>query len=125
MDDLSWLETGSDSEGPQSESVAQQSPPKTHSQKQKERKKRWTQKKRQEAQEAARTSMKAVVRKCVLESCHIAILSDFRPEKDVLVSSSGWIGLLSPGHKPIKEQNDPIRDHAKKKGLAYFPWDGR
>jgi hypothetical protein len=79
-----------------------------HSQKQKERKKRWTQKRRQEAQEAARTSMKAVVKKHILESCQIATLSDFRPEKDVLASSSGWIGLLSPGHKPIKEQNNPI-----------------
>jgi hypothetical protein len=69
--------------------------------------------------------MKAVVKKRVLESCQIAILSDFRPEKDVLVSSSGWIGLLSWGHKPIKEQNNLIRDQAKKKGLTYFPWDRR
>jgi hypothetical protein len=59
--------------------------------------------------------MKAVVKKRVLESCRIAILSDYRPEKDVLVSSSGWIGLLSPGHKPIQDQDNPIRDQAKKR----------
>jgi hypothetical protein len=142
MDDLSWLELGSDSEGsklesmrqsppkthsegPKSASVPPQSPQKTHSQKQKERKKHWTQKKHQATQEAARTSMKAVVKKRVLESCRIAVLSDYSTEKDASISSSGWIGLLSQGHKPAQDQDNPIRDQAKKKGLTYFPWDRR
>jgi hypothetical protein len=132
MDDLSWLELDSDSEGsklesmqqsppkthsegPQSASMPPQSPQKMHSQKQKECKKRWTQKKHQAAQEAARMSMKAVVKKRVLESCRIAVLSDYSAEKDTSVSSSGWIGLLSRGHKPAQDQDNPIRDQAKKR----------
>ena len=124
-DDLSWLEQGSESEGSKSESVPPQNPPKTHSKKQNERHKRWTQKKRLAAQEAAKTNLKSVVKKRVLESCRVAILSDYSPAKDALVSSSGWIGLLPPRHKPIQDQDNPIRDQAKKKGLKYFPWDGR
>jgi 2-succinyl-5-enolpyruvyl-6-hydroxy-3-cyclohexene-1-carboxylate synthase len=113
------------SERSKSASVPPQSPQKMHSQKQKEHKKHWTQKKCQATQEAARMSMKAVVKKRVLESCRIAVLSDYSAEKDVLVSSSSWIGLLSWGHKPAQDQDNPIQDQAKKRGLTYFPWDGQ
>ena len=66
-----------------------------------------------------------MVRKWQLESSPIAIHSDYSVENDALVSSSGWIGLLPQVHKPIRDQDNSIRDKAKKDGLTYFPWDGQ
>ena len=125
MGDLSWLELGSDSEGSNSEIAPQQSSSNTRSKNKKEQHKRWNQQKHQAAQEAAGTDLKAVVRKRQLESSQIAIHSDYSMENDALVSSSGWIGLLLQVHKPIRDQDNSIRDKAKKDGLTYFPWDGR
>lgn len=67
--------------------------------------------------------LKAVVRKQQRESCQVAIQSDYSPENDVLVSSSGWIGLLPQGHKPNQDKDNLIQDKAKKEGLTYFLWD--
>ena len=125
MGDLSWLELGSDSEGSNSEITPQQSSSNTWSKNKKERHKQWNQQKCQAVQEAAGTDLKAMVRKRQLESSQIAIHSDYSAENDVLVSSSGWIGLLLQVHKPIQDQDDSIQDKAKKDGLAYFLWDGR
>ena len=107
-DDLSWLEQTLESEGSKSESVPPQNPPKMHSMKQNKRHKCWTQKKCLAAQEATKTNLKSVVKKQVLESCRVAILSDYSLAKDVLVSSSGWIGLLPLGHQPTQDQDNPI-----------------
>ena len=125
MDDLSWLESGSDPEGTDTENVPRPSFPKTRSEKQKEQHKRWTQKKRQAAQEAAKTDLKAVIRKRLAESCQDAVQSGYCLENDAFVSAPGWTGLLLPLHKPIRDQDNPIREQAKKDGLTYFPWDGR
>jgi hypothetical protein len=99
--DLSWLELGSDSEGSNSEIAPQQSSSNTQSKNKKERHKQWNQQKRQATQEAVRTDLKAMVRRQQLESSQIAIQSDYSAENDVLVSSSGWIGLLPQVHRPI------------------------